>query len=357
MRPLTFEGAPEPPFHIWLVRGGEKPLTKERATDGILRAVAAEIARLVGLGREGKAMLGDRGLREADIAVLVRKNREARMVQEALRELNINSVLYSDADLFASEEAVDLERVLRAAAEPFSERHFRAGLCTNLIGFTAESLEALLADGRQKEGRHARFRSWRETWERSGFMVMYRRLLLEEKARERLLAWPDGERRLTNYLHLGEILHREAAERKLGVSALVDWLALRRSEELGRPPEERQLRLESDAEAVKVVTVHMSKGLEFPIVFCPFSWDGSWGKRDKKKDYLLYHEGRKLKLDLSRQDPESEARARTDGGNPWPEDIRLLYVALTRAKNRCCLVWGRISGFSHLGRRIHPAPS
>ena len=359
LRPLTFEGAPEPPFHIWLVRGGEKPLTKERATDGILRAVAAETARLVGLGREGKAMLGDRGLREADIAILVRKNREARMVQEALRELNINSVLYSDADLFASEEAVDLERVLRTVAEPFSERHFRAGLCTNLIGLTAESLEALLADGPQKEDRHARFRSWRETWERSGFMVMYRRLLLEEKARERLLAWPDGERRLTNYLHLGEILHREAAERKLGVSALVDWLALRRSEEMGRPPEERQLRLESDAEAVKVVTVHMSKGLEFPIVFCPFSWDGSWGKRDKKKDYLLYHEERKLKLDLSRRDPESEARARTERRESLAEDIRLLYVALTRAKNRCCLVWGRISGFSTSAAAyiLHPLKS
>jgi len=356
LKPLIFKGETENrPFHIWFVPGGEKPLPKRIAKNMIASAVAAEVARLVRLGREGKAVLGDKPLREADIAILVRKHSEARLVQRALRDKAIISVLYSDADLFASDEAADLERVLRAAAEPASEKAFRAALASDLIGCSAESLEALLGDANRKEEKLARFRRWRETWERNGFLVMYRQFLADEKVRERLIARPDGERRLTNYLHLGELLHGEAAERKLGVASLVDWLALRRSEEsrqISQAPETQQLRLESDVDAVKVITIHMSKGLEFPIVFCPFNWDG----RMENKDYLLYHEksdGWKLKLALASPGPEIENQARIEA---LAENVRLLYVSLTRAKNRCYLVWGRITDFLTSGATyiLHP---
>ncbi len=286
LKTLSFAGVTEPPFHLWIITEGENPIPKGRAKGIIARAVAAEIARLIGRGRSGETLLGEKSLKEADIAVLVRKHSEARMIQRALREKGIISVLYSDSDLFASEEAIDLERVLRAVMKPASESAFRAALATDLIGFTVESLEALLASGPEKEDWHAIFSSWREIWEREGFLVMYRKLLIDGKVRERLVSYPDGERRLTNYLHLGEFLHREACKGKMGISALVDWLALRRSEEFRQASEERQLRLESDADAVKVITIHMSKGLEFPIVFCPFNWDG----RMEKRDYLLYHE-------------------------------------------------------------------
>ncbi len=355
LKTLTFKGKPEPPFNIWLVRGAQDPVPKGWAKSVIAMSVAGEISRLVGLGRSGQAMLGDAPLREADIAVLVRKHSEARMVQRALRERGINSVLYSDADLFASDEAVDLEKVLRAIAEPASESALRAALAADIIGFTAESLETLLADSARREERRALIRKWRETWERSAFLVMFRQLLNDENVRERMVRLPDGERRLTNYLHLGELLHREEAQRKPGIAALVDWLALRRTGESGQDPQARdvrQLRLESDADAVKVITIHMSKGLEFPIVFCPFNWDG----RMEKKDYLLFHEkqgekqgreqdntqqdGWKLNLALSPPDPKLEAQARME---VLAENVRLLYVSLTRAKNRCCLVWGRIA--------------
>lgn len=335
---LTFEGKRQPPFHLWLMPSSDKPIAKNRARKIIADAVALEIKKLVALGRAGHALLGGKPLIEADIAVLVRKHKEARIIQTALREKGIISVLYSDADLFRSNEAIELERVLRAIAEPSSESAFRAALASDIIGASAEALESLLADGPRKEERQACFRKWRETWERRGFLVMYRQLLDEEKVRERLVSWPDGERRITNYLHLGEILHREEAGRSLGTSSLVDWLALRRSEQVSQAPEERQLRLESDADAVKVITIHMSKGLEFPIVFCPFNWDG----RMDFQDSLLYHEkkdGWRLNLALASPGPETQGLAKME---MLAEGIRLLYVSVTRARNRCYLVWGRI---------------
>lgn len=343
LEPLTFSGEPEPPFHIWILEGDQGDqggtIPKGKARKIISRQVALEIKRLVGLGRAGMARLGSKPLREADIAVLVRKHREARLIQKTLRELGIISVIYSEADLFASDEAVGLVRVLRAIAEPSSEKAFRAALATDLIGMTAEVLEGLIADDLRREERQACFLSLRETWERSGFMAMYRRLLTEENVRERLVAWPDGERRITNYLHLGEVLHREETESKRGPASLVDWLALKQTEEARQTPEERQVRLESDAEAVKVITIHMSKGLEFPIVFCPFNWDG----RMETKEGLLYHEKKdvwKLNLALSSPGPEVEGLARME---MLAESVRLLYVSLTRAKNRCYLVWGNMN--------------
>jgi exodeoxyribonuclease V beta subunit len=339
LKPLTFKGSQGPPFHIWLVPDEGRSVPKGWAKNAIARAIAAEAARLVKLGREGRCLLGDKPLREGDIAVLVRKNSEAPIIQRALREKGIISVLCSDADVFVSEEALDLELVLRAVAQPASESAFRAALATDLIGLAAESLEALLADGAGREDRRARFRAWRERWERSGFLVMFRQILNDEKVRERMLGLPDGERRLTNYLHLGELLHRETAERLPGIAALVDWLSLRRSEELRQAPEERQLRLESESDAVRVMTIHMSKGLEFPVVFCPFNWDGGMGK---KKEHLLYHDRKdnwKLNLALVSPGPEAEAQARMEA---LAENIRLMYVSMTRAKNRCYFVWGRI---------------
>jgi len=340
---LRVEGDQSAPLRIWLVHPpeGEEtsgPLAKKRVWPMILGSVAAEIARLIHLGKSRKAFIGDESLSERHMAVLVRKNREARWIQDALGEFKIPSVLYNAGDLFETREALEVGRILQAIAQPDNEGQIKAALATDVIGMHGETLESLSEQEDAWEQRIFDFKEYHRIWEDQGFIPMFRRLIAREKVRSRLLAFPDGERRLTNLLHLGEVLHRTALEQKLGLSALSKWLFCQ-MEDRSPGAEEHLLRLESDEEAVKIVTVHKSKGLEYPVVFCPSLWDGGMGMEKE----VIYHdpdEDLKLTMDLGSDEREShEAIAREE---LLAENLRLLYVALTRAKQRCYVVWGRI---------------
>ena len=181
---------------------------------------------------------------------------------------------------------------------------------------------------------------------------MFRYFLLKEKVRIRLLSFPDGERRLTNILHLAEVLHQEASERKLGMVGLLKWLRQQRDPESPRL-EEHQLRLESDANAVRIVTIHKSKGLEYPVVFCPFNWDGS--EIGKKEEFLFHDPEDDWKINLV-LNPEENPNRMLGEKEILAENLRLLYVSLTRAKNRCYLIWGRFNeaGTSAPAYLLHP---
>ena len=162
---------------------------------------------------------------------------------------------------------------------------------------------------------------------------------MEHGVLARLVSIPDGERRITNLLHLGEVLHQVAADNKLGMTGVLKWLSEQRSSGALRL-EEHQLRLESDENALKLVTVHKSKGLEYPVVFCPFAWDGC---RIKKSDEpLLFHDAADhLRATLDLGSAQADANRAVAEKELLAENIRLLYVALTRAKNRCYFVWGK----------------
>lgn len=351
---LRIRGKSEPPFRLWFLEGdADKPLSKERAREPISRAVAAEISNLIGLGRQGKAFIGDHPVREQDLAVLVRTNDEASYIQEALGALQIHSVLYSTANLFDTYEALEMDRVLAGIAEPHQENLLRAALATDMLGASGEELERLTRDEADWEDWLARFREYYEMWERQGFIRMFRYFLLRQKVRFRLLSLPGGERRLTNVLHLSEVLHQEATEKKLGMLGLLKWLASQRNQDLPRL-EEHQLRLESDANAVRVVTIHKSKGLEYPIVFCPFNWAGSTIKKNKEFIFHDVEDDGRLKLVI---DPSGDPRRRVLAEKELlAENLRLLYVTLTRARNRCYLVWGRFheAETSALAYILHP---
>ncbi|MCG6537925.1 MAG: exodeoxyribonuclease V subunit beta, partial [Syntrophales bacterium LBB04] len=174
-------------------------------------------------------------------------------------------------------------------------------------------------------------------WIETGFMGMFTAFMAKEEIKTRLLSRPDGERRVTNLLHLAELLHCEGEAQKLGMQGLIKWLAGQRNPATPRK-DEHELRLESDARAVRVVTVHQSKGLEYPVVFCPFTWEGS----EMRGDIVSFHENAgDAGITIDFGSPEialSRARALRE---TLAENVRLLYVALTRAKNRCYFLWGR----------------
>jgi len=340
--PLRIEGEPGSALDLWFLKGSlgqgsDKPLSKGTAREILPRAVAGEISRLLRLGRSGRAFVGTRPLGEGDMAVLVRRNLEARLMQEALAELHIASVLYSTGDLFDSHEALEVERLLRGIAEPNNSGLLRAGLATDLLGVKGEELERLLADEPAWERWIVSFRGFHDLWNEQGFIVMFRRLLAGKEVLPRLMSLPDGERRNTNVLHLAEVLHRAAVDQKLGMGGVLKWLAQQRDPTTPRR-EEHQLRLESDERAVKLVTVHKSKGLEYPVVFCPFAWDGS---RIRERGEPLAFHGTEAGITLDIGSDDRETHRLMAEREVLAENLRLLYVALTRARNRCYLIWGR----------------
>jgi len=353
---FIMDGRTEPPFHLWFIHSdrlkdeGAKT-NKSLTADLIVDALAAEISRLLQLGREKKAMIGPETLFEGHIAVLVRTNREARLVQDALRNNGIHSVLHSTGNLFDTHESLEMARVLTGIAEPRSDSLVRVALSTDMLGLTGEGLERLSESESEWEEWVTRFRDYNDLWERYGFIAMFRYFLSKEKVRECLLTYPDGERRLTNVLHLMEVLHTESVGQKLRMTGLIKWLARQRDENTLRL-EEHELRLESDARAVKIVTIHKSKGLEYPVVFCPFNWGHS---KDKTKEFTCHDPKDDWRLNLV-LDPAAGYDKSLAEKESLAENIRLLYVSLTRAKNRCYLVWGpfKDAGTSSLAYVLHP---
>jgi exodeoxyribonuclease V beta subunit len=233
---------------------------------------------------------------------------------------------------------------LAAVSQPGNERLIKAALTTDTLGVTGDDLDALVLDDSAWDAKLIQFQKYHQLWSEKGFIQMWRTLLLEQSVRERLLSYPAGERRLTNVLHLSELLHAMCVENRLGITGTLKRLA----EQIQNPDttrsEQYEQRLESDEEAVRIVTIHKSKGLEYAIVFCPFCWGDAEPGRDQN---VIFHQNGELTLDLE----ESEAHGHVQRTELLAEKMRLLYVALTRAKHRCYMVWGDFK----YGRKSAPA--
>jgi exodeoxyribonuclease V beta subunit len=329
-----------PALTLWYLGANKKvkapkPLSKIESVPLIAKAVAGEISRLI---LENKNNLSH-GINAKDIAVLVRTNRQAEIIKKNLSLKGIPSVIYLTGNIFHTHEAMEMERILLSIAEPGNERVFNAAVVTDILGVVGEDLDSISGEPFWLEAKSSRFREYFRLWTRYGFIRMFRLLMVEEKVRGRLLSFFDGERRLTNLLHLAEILHQESSEKKLGITGLLKWLSEQRNAEMPES-ETHQLRLESDDQAVKIITIHKSKGLEFPVVFCPFAWEGSLIKDHE----ILFHDTDKnetLTLDLGSKNFDTHLAIAQN--ERLAENLRLLYVAITRAIHKCYLVWGRFN--------------
>jgi len=338
---LSLEGRLHP-FNIWFLRpGSEKSLEgKVKARERIADAVAGEIARLLESGRGGVARIGEEPLSARHMAVLVRTNKEAALMQETLRSLGIPSVRHQTGNVFETREAVDLRRLLAAIAEPRNSGILRAALSTDLMGMHGEDLARLEYDPDEWEVIVDRFQTYNRLWHETGFIPMMHRVLSEHRIVPFTVSMPDGERRATNLLHLMELLQQASSGRR-APEALIKWLSEHIEGGTGEQ-DEHLVRLESDKEAVTLVTIHKSKGLEYPVVFCPFSWADSLARKDQA---LTFHDparGFELVVDIGEKwNPLNQVLAQEE---LLAENLRLLYVALTRARAACYLVWGSIAG-------------
>ncbi|MCB1123603.1 MAG: PD-(D/E)XK nuclease family protein, partial [Verrucomicrobiae bacterium] len=219
-----------------------------------------------------------------------------------------------------------------AILEPTYERLLKAALSTCFFGLNANQLHQLQSDEIAWNSRIEQFIDLRRLWANHGFVNAFRKLTVDEHLRPRIVQTASGERKLTNLLHLAELIHDAERENRFTPAGLIQWIR-HQMEEMRTPSEAQFLRLERDEDAVQVVTVHKAKGLQYGIVFCPFHWTG------KKSRETLFHDRNnenRLTLDLSGKEVNSDHNAQADEEN-LAEEIRLLYVGVTRAINRCYL--------------------
>ncbi|MBM4397390.1 MAG: UvrD-helicase domain-containing protein, partial [Deltaproteobacteria bacterium] len=339
-----------------------KPLSKEAATERAVAFTASDVAAFLAgaeirdadLLRERPETGGWRRARPGDTAVLVRYNWQGEAVQRALRAAGIPGVRAGHDDVMASDEARDLARALAAVLSPDDRRAVRTGLATPLFGNTAADLDALDADEAAADAPRDALAALAEEWRGAGFMAMFRRLLHDRGVAARLLAWKDGERRMTNLLHAAELLHAEESGGGRGPLSLIQWLREQIAAPGGGDAETRLLRLESDADAVQIVTIHSCKGLQYKAVWCPFLWDG---RLLSKRDAALprFHRDGGMAVDTVADGPDFAAHLAAAEREAFEENLRLAYVAMTRAERVCTVVTGRISGVdtSPLGVLLH----
>jgi ATP-dependent exoDNAse (exonuclease V) beta subunit len=293
--PLLFRSEKPKPLQLWLIKRNKENtgkrsneefvISKEWAFSNIASGIAGEISRLIISGSQGLAKIHDRNLAAKDIAILVRSHRQAQLIQDALNKFGISSVYIGKESVYNTEEAQELYYLLNAIISPLDDNMLFAALSTKIMGYNLAELIRIKDDENQYHKITSKFYSYYETWKNKGFLVMFYRILNEENFNGKLLMFDDGERRLTNLMQLAELL--SVAERDInGNKGLLRWLSEKTLKDTEKS-EEDQLRLESDEELVKILTIHKSKGLEFPIVFLPFIWDG---KELPEDEPFLYHD-------------------------------------------------------------------
>jgi exodeoxyribonuclease V beta subunit len=281
--------------------------------------------------------VGD-GWKPCDIAVLVRSRYEGVEIADLLRAHGIPAVVSGLGNVMQSEELLELQVVLEAIAMPRREAGVRAAIATHLWGGDAHEVLQLSQAGSEAQWDTllAQFVGLREWWLTHGFLQVVQELLRRRQVTERFLSFSDGERRLTNLRHVIELLHAVASDRALNIEGVLRWIRTNRmnsTEEL----DVRELRLETDADAVRVHTIHKSKGLQFELVYCPTLFAG---RPVDAKGPLLVHEHGDVVFD--HHEPVSPSRLQQAEVERLAEDCRLAYVALTRARYRTYVGWGAV---------------
>lgn len=320
----------------WFADLDAEKANKDNLLERLAEHCAEQMASLLNDEQTGFAAVDTplQRVQPGDMAVLVSSGSEARVIRAALRKRQIPSVYLSDRDsVFASPVARDVLIILRACASPRDPQLLRAALATELMHLSLLELEQLKQDERSWDRRADQFVQYHQCWQRQGVLAMLQRLYHDFSVPARLLDQPEqGERQLTDALHLSELLQRQMRQVE-GMSGLLRYLDEHieacKSDGNSTDSEEQQVRLESDSKLVQVITIHKSKGLQYPLVFLPFV-SYCQGREYRVRLPARYHdETGQLKLVFSKDDAWAYQQADRER---LAEDLRKLYVAVTRAQ-------------------------
>ena len=316
------------------------PATVGARRQGVARDVASDVRALLDSEpllafdvEDGAPPAADpRPLSAGDIAIIVRTNAQARRVREALRVVGVPAVINSTESVFASPACFSLLALLRAMEDPGPDQLRRALLC----GLFEQTPDDLVRDPDEAlRAASVRVRQYGDALARGGVAALIAALLSDRTLLQQSLRREDGERFVTDLRHLSALLHEEERTRRRGLTGLVDWLSDEFDEAGGSGSESSESltrRLESDADAVQVITIHRSKGLQYPVTYVPFGWDRPRGRASEAVRFTSASDGRLIDV-RSRQPGGHRASAELAQAEEAGEDLRMLYVALTRASS------------------------
>jgi len=305
---------------------------RPRITTDLVADVTALLASEQRLTVDGSS----RKVGPGDIAVLVRKNERAETIREGLVAAGVPAVILGATSVYVSPTAAEWLTLLRALEQP-RQALVREVALTCFVGWSFVELAAADDDAISELTQQVRW--WSRVLRNRGVAALVEAITTDTSLPERVLGQVGGERLLTDLRHVGQSLHAASAAGQLGVGALVEWLRERILEAKASTPSEGMRRLETDAASVQILTVHRSKGLQFPIVYLPEAWDRYVNAKDQGWTLRL-HEGAERVLDVGglsgpgRMDRLAQYRREEDA-----EDLRLLYVALTRAQCQVVSWW------------------
>ncbi|MBW3614511.1 MAG: UvrD-helicase domain-containing protein [Actinobacteria bacterium] len=319
-------------------------LTVQPAREHVAADLAADVVRLLSSGA-GVVRRPTHGhetepsqVRPGDLAVLVHRHRDAALVRDALEAVGVPGVINGAGSVFATAPAWDWLRLLEALERPSAPTPVRGAVLSAFLGWTAEQVAT--ASDAAWEDVHAKLHRWAGLLRRKGVASLLETVTLTEGLPGRVLGQEDGERELTDLRHVGQLLHAAATSEQMGVTALTAWLRERIAESAKETDsEERSRRLESDAEAVQVLTIYRSKGLEFPVVYCPFLWDPGWIPDNEPPVFHDADAADRRCVDVGGGDHGLAAHKQQYLREERGEKLRLAYVALTRAQHQAVLWW------------------
>lgn len=348
---LTVDKVAEPPISLWHIplRAYGKPFSKTEASQHLNQATASEIARLLKAGREGRAQINGEPLRSGDIAVLVRTAFQGEDLRRVLESKGIHSVTIGRDKVFDSDEASGLFHLLDAIAHPEDRQLVRRALASSVLHFTLSELTDLTSDNSNWQKWSSQFQDLHEIWQARGFIPMFQQCLQKFNLGQKLSMREHAERRLTNLLHLVELLQQQSSK-SAGIDGLLNWFLRQINTS---DSEEAELRLENDQALVKIVTIHKSKGLEYPVVFIPYLW--SCNSVAGLKNGILHFHDASLDSVCDLGSEEFNRHCLLADKERLAEDIRLLYVALTRARSKVYLAWGVAGSASRSGNSSQTA--
>lgn len=314
------------PLQLWHLQGENGlPVSKSNAAETLAQRSANQIAELLQKAQDGQATIGDRPLVAGDICVLVRDRNEAEVIRQALTRTGVPSVYLSRQSVFETALAFEFYLLLDAIVQVKNEKAIRAALTTAFFGYSFNQLWLLSQNEDDWQGILDLFEQLHKLMLRNGSMAVLQHLLLNnDLARRWRKEYKDVQRKLTDIRHICELLQQKSLECD-GVNRLMVWF----HEQLNSAKDEgkvQQLRLEDDANLVQIVTMHASKGLEYNIVFMPLVC----GYRPAQLG-IFHDEEQGQVVDFANQ---KDNLAKADKER-LAEDLRLLYVALTRAVHRC----------------------
>lgn len=323
--------------------------------DAVIADVAADVART--LAQAQRLFLEadpGRDLAPGDIAVLVRRKEHVAKLQVALGDLGVPAVATGGDGVFATAAALDWLRVLQAMESPGRADRARLAALTAMLGIGARELDE--GDDELVSRISGRLRGWAAIFASAGFAAMFDALAAESELDRRLLSQRGGERTITDLRHLAELMQQVALESGAGLTAVTRWLTDRISDQALASATERSRRLATDSAAVQIMTVHAAKGLQFPVVYLPFGWDG--GGFGVGKVFTFHDEHGARVLDVG-GDHDRDYRKRVDRAvqEDRGEELRLFYVGATRAQCRLVLWWApaTTTEYSALHRLLNAA--